>query len=688
MKQDGQQPDMIVGLLTSPWSILVSIGIAAFVGVMFKDVAGVLRPFGQMYLYMIEMTVIPIIISAVVSSVAGLAKSSGIRTFILRMIVVFALMLVGVALLGIAAGFIGHPGSGLDERARNALGSIVQTRRSLYGPDLELSLGAPLQRGQQTGIVDFLVQMVPRNIFQALSAGRAIELIFFSIVFGIAVGVLGAARGGSLIDIFDGLFKAFQKIVSWLMVALPLGLICMLSDQIASTGFQILLAMLRFILVFYAVGAAVFAADVIIIWRRSRVPLLKVLKALLDPIVISLVTRSSFATLPTAIKKLTQELGYHERSTNLFFSLGTTLGRFGNILYFAVAALFVAQLYGAQLGIAQYGIATIGSIFAGLATAGASGIATLNLLSIALTPLGLPLEAVLVVFIAIDTIADPLRTMLIVVTNMAANTLIVRRVDTLNRRTGKEPRPDERAEEVETDLLTRIAGKRELVAAMEARDAPPFYSVNEDGAVEGLSVDAAKALALKLGVRLKLDRTSAEASEIVMMLRDGEADVALGPCNFHKVFENELRYSEPYVSTREAVLADKNRLNVPLKNGEILSTSLESCGGKVGVVAGSIQEKTAPRLFPKAALESLASPEDLADAVLHGELSAAFSSEMELRAALEKRPARESAASIFGFNSLPADLRFAVAPKHERALPLINGLIESLRETSAPALPP
>ena len=669
--------NVVVGILTSPWAILVSVGIAAFIGVMFKDVAAKLRPFGNMYLYMIEMTVIPIIISAVVSSVAGLAKSKGVRLFLLRMIVVFILMLILVAVIGTAAGIIGHPGSGLDEQTRNTLGAVVKTSQSQYAPDLELSLSAPTERKTTPGILDFFIQMIPRNIFQSLSTGRALELIFFSIIFGVAIGVLGAKQGSPLIDIFDGLFKAFQKIISWLMVVLPFGLICLLADQIASTGVSILLAMMKFIIVFYAAGLGVFLIDVIIIWRRSRMSLGKTLRAMLDPIVISLVTRSSFATLPTAIKSLSQQLGYYERSTNLFLSLGVTLGRFGNILYFGVASLFVAQLYGADLGLTQYCIVAMGSLFAGIATAGASGIATLSLMSIVLTPLGLPLEAVLIIFIAIDTIADPLRTMLIVLTNMAANTLIVKRVDTLNRRTSEEVRSEAT---VSRDLPARVAGRGELIAVVDPRNAPPYYYESGPGAVQGLSVDCAKAIGEKLGAPVRFTRTVESVADAVKLLHDGEADILLGPCNFHKVFESELRYSEPYLSTREAMLADKNKLNAQRKGNENLVSSLRTYNGKVGVVVGSAHKDTAARVCPSAALESFATPEDLTDAVLCGDILCAFGDEAGLKAALEKRPAREQSLAIFPFSNLSADFRIGVAPKDEGVLGLINKVIGGRRE--------
>jgi proton glutamate symport protein len=680
MKQQEKQKGLAVGLLTSPWSILVALGIAAFVGIMFKDVAAALKPFGQMYLYLIEMTVIPIIVSAVISSVAGLAKSTGIREFLLRMIVVFLLMLLGTALIGTVGGIIGGPGTGLDEQTHRTLGAIVETGQSQYAPDLELSLSKPLERQKQETLIDFLVNMVPRNIFQALSSGSALALILFSIIFGVAIGVLGPKYGDSLIGIFDGFFKAFQKIIGWLMVALPFGLICLLADQIASTGFQILLAMVKFIVVFYAVGLFVVLLDVLIIWRRSHQRLGAVMKALVDPIVVSFVTRSSFAALPTAIRSLTQRLGFFERSTNLFFSLGVTIGRFGNIIYFAIASIFIAQLYGAQLQIGQLAMVVVGSLFAGVATAGASGIATLSLLSIVLGPLGLPLEAVMIIFIAIDTIADPLRTMLIILTNMAANSLIVPTVDTMNRRQKGSAERGAVPPRVDVGLLDRVREKRELVVAMEARDAPPVYYTAGDGSLRGVAVELAERLATSLGAKARFDRRAASAAELVTLCHGGEADLVVGFCGFNRVFENELAYTDPYLETREAILVNKTRLaRLRAEKGDVLE-GFRGLGGSVGAVRGSIHARTAGRLFPKAALVEFDGVGELADALFADTVAAALGNEIELRHMLQRRPTQASIISCLALSNLPVDLRLGIGTANGGALAAINAAVREAKE--------
>jgi hypothetical protein len=104
--------------------------------------------------------------------------------------------------------------------------------------------------------------------------------------------------------------------------------------------------------------------------------------------------------------------------------LGVTICRYGSVIYFSLATMFVAQLYDTPLDAQAYAIILIGSIFAGMATSGASGVLTLAMMLLVLEPLGLPFEAVLVLFIAIDPIIDPLRTLLIVYVACATSALI------------------------------------------------------------------------------------------------------------------------------------------------------------------------------------------------------------------------------------------------------------------------
>ncbi|HNX23629.1 MAG TPA: cation:dicarboxylase symporter family transporter [Spirochaetota bacterium] len=415
-------PKIGASILKSPVTILVSVAAGILLGIFYPAIAKFLAPFGQMYLYFLQMCVIPILITAIASSIGSIIQTEEARSSILKLVMIFIIGLFVTAGIGVFSGALGRPGV-MNSENFSRLGSIL--KGSQHATDLEVSLSGAVESAasstQSGSLVQFLLEIVPANIFKSLSTGRALELVFFSIIFGIAIGVQDNKR---LILASKDLFNAFQKIINWALYGLPFGLVFLLSAQIADVGLSIVFSMGKFILIFYIAGMVLFLLTSIIIVLNTKMPTGVTLKAMLDPVIISLATRSSFAALPSAIDSLEKKLGYDAVKTNLILPLGITVCRYGNTLYFGIAAFFVAQLYSMNITLTHVVIIFVGSVFAGMATAGSSGILTLAMMSIILDPLGLPLEAVLILFIAIDPIVDPMRTVLIVHTNMGAATFL------------------------------------------------------------------------------------------------------------------------------------------------------------------------------------------------------------------------------------------------------------------------
>jgi proton glutamate symport protein len=411
-------------IVKHPLTLLLAIGLGVVFGLNCKPLAISLGVIGDAYLSFFQMTVIPILITAIVSSLGKLMKDKSAQKYIVRILLVFAVVLALSAVLGTAFGLIGKPGSGLGEATTNTLNRIIKTSSQDQNQEMALKSAESDRSSSKGSLLDFLLHVIPSNIFSSLSSGKILEIVFFSIIFGIAVGFVRDSASTFLLDMATSLLESFQKLINWTMYGLPFGLFFLIGKQIAQVGAEIFLAMIKFIAIFYVGGLVVFLICTAVIWIRSRErnPL-KVLKALIDPIVISLATRNSFAALPSSISSL-NKLRFNENTTNLVLPLGITILRIGNILYFAFSACFVAQIYGAALSAQSILLIVVGSLFAGTATAGSSGLLTLPMLSIILDPLGLPVESILVVFMAIDSLIDPMRTFLIVYGNITATSLI------------------------------------------------------------------------------------------------------------------------------------------------------------------------------------------------------------------------------------------------------------------------
>lgn len=414
-------PSFKIEWLRSPWSIAMSVGLSIYVGTSHPVMAQALAPIGTIYLGLLKMCVLPILMSAITASIARLMSSPDAKQYIHRILIFFPLSLLLTSGLAVVIASLFGPGRNLSEETLSTLGVLVNTS----GIDVEVSLTGPLPELETSmGLGSFLLNMVPENIFNALSEGQTLKVLCFAIILGISIGLLNDKLSESLYPLMDATFKSFNQLIQWLTLALPLGLFSLLAYQLSQQGLEVVASMLTFILVVIATSVLSYLLGTLVIWQQARLSLFQTLVATRETTILALATSSSLACLPSAIATLSESCRFNRQTINLVTPLAITLCRFGSVSYFALGAMFVAQLYAKPLGPLGYLVIIFGSILAGMATSGVSGILTLAMLGIVLEPLKLPLEAVLVLFIAIDPILDPFRTLGIVHTGMAATAVI------------------------------------------------------------------------------------------------------------------------------------------------------------------------------------------------------------------------------------------------------------------------
>ncbi len=415
---------MIGKILKNPVTILVCVVLGILFGFYEKEAALSWGVIGDVYLNLFQMTVIPILVTSIVASLAQLMKDANARAHIMKILLVFMIVLTATSIFGTVMGTMARPGKDLGESTTAVLDKIIKSSSDTSKDEMALYGTSDDVGGKKSSLVDFFVNIVPSNIFTAFSNGTILQLVFFSIIFGVALGFLQEDMSSRLINGVASLKDTFQKLINWTMYGLPVGLVFLMGKQIAQVGVEILLAMVKFIVVFYIAGLIAMLICTVIIWIRSGIKNpAQVLKKVMDPIIICFATRNSFASLPSSVTAL-KTLNFSENMVDLVFPLGLTVLRFGNIMYFALASCFVAQIYNATLTLPFVLIIVVGSLLAGTATAGASGLLTLPMISLILDPLGLPVESILVVFMAIDSLIDPMRTLLIVYINIATTALV------------------------------------------------------------------------------------------------------------------------------------------------------------------------------------------------------------------------------------------------------------------------
>lgn len=406
--------------LRSPWAILASVVLAIYIGTAHKDIAVLLAPLGDFYLGLLKMCVLPILLAAITTSIGKLMRSSNAAQYIKRILLVFPLGLIAASGVTVVLAAVIGPGRNLSANTLESLGVLVNDS----GIDLEMALTGPLPEESSKGVGSFLINLVPDNIFYALSQGETLKVLIFSIIVGISLGLIRDRVTEPCFDILEAIYRTFNQLINWLTMILPIGLFSLLAYQLSQQGIDVMLSMINFVIAALVIFLGIYVLSTLVVWQQSKMPFLKVLAALREPSILALATSSSLACLPSSITQLSEALKFSRQTVNLVTPLSITVCRFGSVIYFALGSVFVMQLYDKPINLGNVTVVIIGSIFAGMATAGVTGILTLTMLGIVLEPLQLPLEAVLVLFVAIDPIMDPFRTLGIVHTGIAATAVI------------------------------------------------------------------------------------------------------------------------------------------------------------------------------------------------------------------------------------------------------------------------
>ena len=393
---------IIIAFLKSPWTLFASVLLGVASGIFAPAFAFYFAPFGKVYLTLLQMCILPLMIAAIVSSLGKLLLEGKAGKSLGRIFLFFLAGLTGVAIITIAVAVYTEPGSQMSEQARMVIGELLSST--------EMSHTAENPSG--FGVVDFIHMMIPLNPFEAVVQGRNLPVVFFSILFGLALGLVRTESGRTAVAVAEALYDAFLRIIDWVLCLLPFGLWSLFADQLRGLGIDILVALIYLIIASYVIISVVFAVQISIISWRLKVSPYRVLLSLRRTFLVALGSSSSFATLPVVMKDLEQRLHVDKKPVNLVVPLGISLNPQGTSLYFLIVTLFMANLFDVHLNIDGYFVAGLSSMLAGMSITGVPAIAGLSMLSIVMSPLGLPTEAAIILVLAINPLIEPLITVI------------------------------------------------------------------------------------------------------------------------------------------------------------------------------------------------------------------------------------------------------------------------------------
>ena len=357
-------------------------------------------PVGQVFLRMLFMTVVPIVFTSIALGVAGIGDVKTLGRLGGRTMGYFALSTLIAAAIGLILVNTIKPGGGLPAETRDDL--MAQFSSGADG----LAANGPADFGVST-----FVNIVPRNPVAAAANMDMLALIFFSLIFGVALILIPRAKAQPVIDVLEGIGEAVIKIIDMAMGLAPYGVFGLIFVITSQFGWAIL-GQLSMYVVVVMVGLLLHAIIGIstLVKVFGKMSPVKFWKSIDAPIITAFSTSSSMATLPTSIATAEKELGIQPKIAGFVLPLGATMNMNGTSLFEGVTVLFLAQVFGVDLGLGQQFIVIILAVMTAIGAAGVPG-GSLPLMMLIMATVGVPPEGIAIV-LGVDRILDMSRTTL------------------------------------------------------------------------------------------------------------------------------------------------------------------------------------------------------------------------------------------------------------------------------------
>jgi aerobic C4-dicarboxylate transport protein len=314
--------------------VLVAIALGVLLGVVAPSWGEAMKPLGDTFINLVRMVITPIIFLTIVLGIAHTTDLKKVGRVGLKAFVYFEVVTTFALAIGVIVMNLTKPGLGVDA-SRVAKGDVSRYTQS----------------GQQLDFVDFVTHIVPSSVVGAFAQGEVLQVVFFSVLFGVALASLGRA-GRPVARVLDRLMHVFFRIVSMVMVVAPIGAFGAMAYTIGHFGLESLLTLGRLMANVYATMALFIFVVLNGIARLYGFSLFRLLAHIREEILIVLGTSSSEAALPRLIDKL-EKFGCARPVVGLVVPAGYSFNLDGTSIYLSMAVLFIAQAYHVDLSVGQ-----------------------------------------------------------------------------------------------------------------------------------------------------------------------------------------------------------------------------------------------------------------------------------------------------------------------------------------------
>jgi aerobic C4-dicarboxylate transport protein len=386
--------------------VLVAIALGALVGALWPDAGRAMKPIGDTFVNLVRMVIAPVIFLTIVGGVAHTTDLKRVGRVGLKALIYFEVVTTFALAIGLVVMNVLRPGEGIDA-THVATGDV----------------SAFAAQGKELGFVDFLTHIVPSSVVGAFAQGDILQVVFFSILFGVALASLGPA-GRPVVRMLDRLMQVFFRLVGLVMVVAPIGAFGAMAYTIGNFGVASLLTLGRLMACVYATMALFIFVVLNLIARFAGFSLFRLLAFIKDEILIVLGTSSSEAVLPRMLDKM-ERFGCARPVVALVIPAGYSFNLDGTSIYLSMATLFIAQAYGVHLSLGQQ-LGVLGVLM--ITSKGAAGVTGSGFIVLASTLAALrvlPVEGVALV-LGVDRFMSEARSITNLIGNAVATVVIAK----------------------------------------------------------------------------------------------------------------------------------------------------------------------------------------------------------------------------------------------------------------------
>lgn len=379
------------------------------------------RPVGQLFLNLLLMIVVPLVFASLIVGVAGIGDIRklgriGAKSFAYTLVISAISVVIGLTLANTM-----RPGDRMDEGTKAKL-------EAKYSSDAASAKKSTDEaKDTDTILMSVVKTIVPKNVFNSISGvnPNMLHIMFFALIVGIAITLIPDSVTDPFVGFMDAVFQISAKIIDIIMKFAPYAVACLLFNNVALFGLDLLLSLGWFVgTVLLGLGIHFFIVYSISVKYLSKISPLDFFRRVRTVILTAFSTSSSNATLPTALRVSEENLGVPKEINNFVLTVGATANQNGTALYEGITVLFIAQLAGFDLSLGQQLMIVYLAILGGIGTAGVPSGSIPFIIGI-LAMIGID-PALIAIIIGVDRILDMCRTTLNVVGDITAATYVAR----------------------------------------------------------------------------------------------------------------------------------------------------------------------------------------------------------------------------------------------------------------------